>query len=203
VLSYLVEDFIVNAPNPDKEVVRAVLQRLIERYREPHRHYHTLEHIENGLKTYRELHNGFRLSGISFYAWVYHDAVYDSTASDNERQSAIVWMRDALLLGFTVDEAEKGVPLILATDPSVEPISVLNDIDLAELGAEPERFHQNTFNIRKEYDWVSEEQWRTGRTAILRQFLQRPQLYITRAFQEKFTAQAIENLKSALVLLSQ
>ena len=112
-------------------------------------------------------------------------------------------MRDAEALGFSTEEAEQGNSYILATDPSAEPLSVLNDMDLAELGAAPDVFNRNTDNIRKEYDWVSEEVWRKGRSAVLMQFLKRDRLYITQPFADKFTAQAIENLKNAIIRLTE
>jgi predicted metal-dependent HD superfamily phosphohydrolase len=131
-----------------------------------------------------------------------HDSVYDSRASDNEERSGILWMRDAAALGFSTEEAEQGNEYILATHPSATPISVLNDMDLAELGAPPEVFDQNTENIRKEYRWVEPEVWRSGRQAILTQFLHRDKLYITPEFADKFTLPAIENLKRAVLKLS-
>ena len=197
----LQDEFLRQAPATNKWEMQNLLNRLIERYHEPHRYYHTLRHIERGLEVYSSLFST-PLTRTQLFAWAYHDAVYDTKASDNEERSAGVFLKDAPALGFTMDEADETVAYILATDPSKQPISVINDIDLAELGASPEIFDQNTDNIRLEYDWVEPEVWRKGRTAVLRQFLMRSQLYLTPPFIAKFTMPAIENLKRALIRLN-
>jgi predicted metal-dependent HD superfamily phosphohydrolase len=181
-------------------VAQEVLNRLKDRYKEPHRHYHTLAHIENGLKVHSELCSQ-PLQPLEFFAWVYHDAVYDTTQSDNEQKSAEVFMRDAKTLGFSMEDSDRVTKLILATAPSAEPLSVINDIDLIVLGAEPKVYDRYVKNIRKEYNWVEPEVWRKGRTAVLRQILKRPALYITEPFIEKFTLQAIENMSRELLSL--
>ena len=196
------EEFIHQAPSTDKSAVQECLVRLIDRYNEPHRFYHNLNHIESGLKTYHELFSE-PLDPVLFFSWAYHDAVYDSKRSDNEKLSADIWWRDAHTLGFIMDQADSGVAFIRATDPSNPALSVINDIDLSGLGASPEVFNQNTDNIRKEYYWVEPEVWRKGRIAVLMQFLRRDSLYLTEPFAEKFTDQAIDNLKNAILKLSQ
>jgi predicted metal-dependent HD superfamily phosphohydrolase len=200
--SFLEFDFVMSAPQPDKQLVQDIFNKLADRYEEPGRHYHTLSHIQNGLRVYYQLFNRV-LEPTMLFPWMYHDSVYDSRASDNEQRSGVLWMRDAKALGFSTEDAEQGNSYILATDPSAEPISVLNDMDLAELGATPEVFDSNTDNIRKEYDWVEPEVWRKGRIAVLAQFLKRDRLYITQPFADKFTDPAIDNLKRAIIKLSE
>jgi predicted metal-dependent HD superfamily phosphohydrolase len=196
--------FLLNAPAKDKLAVTEVFNRLIERYKEPSRHYHTLEHILNGFKVYYQLFAlTEQLPVLEFFAWMYHDAVYDTTQSDNEAKSAEVFMRDAPMLGFTMEDVDKVTQLILATEPSAEPLSVINDMDLAELGADPAVFDANTDNIRKEYYWVEPKVWRKGRIAVLSQILKRENLYVTKPFSDKFSNQAVENLKRAITNLKE
>jgi predicted metal-dependent HD superfamily phosphohydrolase len=197
----LQEGFLRLAPTSDKWLAQGYLDRLIERYMEPHRFYHTLQHIEGGLEVYYATVST-PLSRPHFFAWAYHDSAYDTKASDNEERSAEIFLRDASNLGFSMAEADQIATYIIATNPSATPISVVNDIDLTGLGASPEVFDRNTANIRLEYDWVEPEVWRKGRTAVLRQFLMRSQLYLTAPFVAKFTQPAIENMKRALILLN-
>lgn len=198
----LQDGFLELAPTADKSTVQDIFNWLVERYMEPHRFYHTLQHIQGGLKVYSQLFPTTPLSRTKFFAWAYHDSVYDTKASDNEERSAGVFLRDASHLGFSMAESDEIATYIIATNPSATPISVVNDIDLAELGAPPEIFDRNTENILKEYDWVEPEVWKKGRTAVLRQLLMRPQLYITAPFIAKFTQPAIENMKRALIQLT-
>ena len=194
--------FLLDSPSKDKEIVNEIFSRLVARYEEPHRHYHTLPHINKGLEVYYHLFQT-PLEPVKFFSWAYHDSVYDSTRSDNEELSAQLWWKDAHTLGFTTEQADEGVAYIRATDPSATPISVLNDMDLAELGASPEVFDSNTDKIRKEYHWVEPEVWRKGRIAILNQFLKRDKLYLTQPFAEAFETQARENLKRAIAKLAE
>ncbi len=177
-----------------------ILGYLVERYNEPHRYYHTLAHIDYGLKVYKEL-MAEPLPVLEFFAWAYHDAVYDSTQSDNEQRSADVFMRDALNWGFPMSSCDRVTELILATHPSAEPISVVNDIDLSILGAAPELYDTYVQQIRKEYSWVEPEVWRKGRTAVLKQLMHRSKLYITPEFEGAFTLPAIENISRELETL--
>jgi predicted metal-dependent HD superfamily phosphohydrolase len=196
--------FLLEAPAAsDGNVVLSLLDKLVAKYAEPEpaRYYHNLNHILTGLKTYNELFSDFP-NTVDFFAWAYHDVIYDSKASDNEQQSADYFLRDSAALGFTMDEAEKVMNVILSTKISAEPISVINDIDLSGLGAPADVYAQNTINIRKEYEWVEPEVWRSGRSAVLRQFLQRPTLYITTEFFDRFTDQAIINITTELKSLS-
>lgn len=200
-ISFMRKLFLLDSPTKDKKAVGGVFSSLITRYEESGRYYHVLEHLSKGLKVYYQLFNE-PLPPLEFFAWMYHDAVYETTRSDNEAQSATVFMHDAPTLGFSMDDVDYVTRLILATDPSEEPLSVINDMDLAELGAEPDVFDANTANIRKEYDWVEPEVWRKGRIAVLVQLAKRGRLYITKPFADKFTDQAAENLKRAILKLS-
>ena len=51
------------------------------------------------------------------------------------------------------------------------------DADLAILGASPERYARYAADIRKEYAWVPEPEYRAGRAAVLNRFLALPRIY--------------------------
>lgn len=195
-------EFLSNALSPDKAAVQEVLNRLTARYLEPKesRYYHTLGHINYGLKVYKELFT-IPLTPVKFFAWAFHDSVYDSRMSDNEQRSADLLMREAPVLGLSMDESDEAGKYIIATHPSAEPINIINDIDLAILGSEPEAYNMYVEHIRKEYSWVEPEVWKAGRTGVLRQLLKRERLYISPEFDARFSAQAIENMKLELLSL--
>jgi predicted metal-dependent HD superfamily phosphohydrolase len=56
---------------------------------------------------------------------------------------------------------------------------VLSDADLAILAAPPERYADYIAGVRKEYDAVPDDDFRTGRAAVLRDLLDKPALFHT------------------------
>lgn len=159
---------------------------LLTRWSEPHRHYHTLAHLEACLDQLDSNRALAREPDIVELALWFHDAIYDARASDNEAQSARLaadTLRAAGLPEITVAKVER---LILATrahetdgDPDT---ALLLDIDLAILGAAPDTYQTYADAIRREYAWVPETDYRAKRAAILSRFLQRPRLFLTAPF---------------------
>jgi predicted metal-dependent HD superfamily phosphohydrolase len=72
------------------------------------------------------------------------------------------------------------------------------DIDLSILGAVPERFAVYDAAIRREYEHVPDDLYRTGRRAVLKTFLERDPLYLTKTFAVRFEKQARANLAAAV-----
>ena len=59
-------------------------------------------------------------------------------------------------------------------------------------------FDEYEQNIRREYSWVPEDQFRQGRSAILQMFLDRDSIYLTDFFKGKYESQARENLQRSI-----
>ena len=97
--------------------------------------------------------------------------------------------------------------LILATKHDVPPLNhdarFLVDIDLASLGYPEREFNKNTARIRAEYNWVSKETFNRERAKLLQSFLDRPSIYLTEFFHNKYEAQARKNLARAIKQLSE
>ena len=64
-----------------------------------------------------------------------------------------------------------------AAPPALRDTRVLLDADLAILGAAPQRYARYAADIRKEYAWVPEADYRAGRAGILERFLARQRIY--------------------------
>jgi predicted metal-dependent HD superfamily phosphohydrolase len=134
----------------------------------------------------------------------YHDAIYDPKRSDNEEQSAHL-AKSALSTALVAAALDHVTRLILATDHK-RPLQTLDeelivDIDLSILGREPEVFDFYDRAIRLEYAFVPEDKYRVGRTAVLNQFLNRPQIYSTPYFQLQHETQSRVNLIKAIAAL--
>ena len=114
---------------------------LLSSYAEPHRAYHTQQHLAECLALFDEVRGlAERPAEVEIALW-FHDAIYDVHRRDNEALSA-EWAHAALLhAGAAADAAERVAALVLVTRHSVAPQTpdeqLLVDIDLAILGAAP------------------------------------------------------------------
>ncbi len=178
------------------------LQRV---YSQPDRFYHNLNHIRNCLIELDSARNLVESPDLIEFAIWYHDAIYNTRAKDNEEKSAQLayntCLQSKISEWFTTQVSE----LILATKHNSISLSanakLLVDIDLSILGKGAEEFDEYERNIRREYNWVSEEEFRQGRSQILKMFLTRADqnnLYLTPFFREKYENQAIINLRRSI-----
>lgn len=187
-------------PAPD------VLAALLARWAEPHRRYHTPQHLHECLALFERDRALAEHPGEVAIALWFHDAIYDTARHDNEAASADWAARVLLQAGAAPDVAARVHALIMATRHSGEPATadakLLVDIDLAILGAEPARFAEYELQIRDEYGFVPEDTFRDRRAAILRGFLARPSLFATPVYADRFDAPARANLARAIASLA-
>jgi predicted metal-dependent HD superfamily phosphohydrolase len=168
-------------------------------YSGPQRHYHNLEHIFHGFYQHRAFLG--QMTPVNFFAWMYHDSVYDPLAQDNEEQSADIFEQDNALIGLAAAQSDEVVRLILATK-HLDEKNVVTDIDLCGLGLEPGAYDANTARIRREYMCVSDERWNEGRRGFIQRFLAAEHLFFTPAFREAFEGLAKANLGRELAELA-
>lgn len=175
------------------------IEPLLERLREPRRHYHTLAHVRHCLSTYD--HGPRRDDVVELALWL-HDAIYDPQAHDNEDRSAdwcSALMRDA---GIAAALSQRAHACILATRhrqiPSQPDECLTVSIDLAILGETSARFRRYDRDIRREYAWVPLDSYRRERVRVLRAFLERPTIFPSPWFEQRLSRQARLNLRQAL-----
>jgi predicted metal-dependent HD superfamily phosphohydrolase len=169
-------------------VATTTFDRLLTRYREPHRAYHTLAHVLRVLRSVDDLlavvpvadPGAVRLAG-----W-YHDAVYDPKAGAgvNEAASASLARRDLEALAQAPGRFADVERLVMVTashrpSESAADEAVFCDADLAVLGADPQTYTAYVNEVRTEYDFLTTDEWRVGRAAVLRSFLDRETIYST------------------------
>jgi predicted metal-dependent HD superfamily phosphohydrolase len=180
----------------------ALLAGLLARYGEPHRAYHTLQHLDECLEALaRERSHTERPAEIALALW-FHDAIYDVHRHDNEARSAD-WAQQALrAAGVAEDAARRIHALVMATRHQAQPggtdAQLLVDIDLSILGAPAARFAEYERQIRTEYAHVPPEVFEPRRREILGGFLARDPLYLTGSIRAKLEAQARLNLQKAI-----
>ncbi|MCI0690564.1 N-methyl-D-aspartate receptor NMDAR2C subunit [candidate division KSB1 bacterium] len=182
-----------------------VFRVLVTCYSEPHRAYHTLDHIRHSLNEFESVqHLAVRGKEIELAIW-FHDAVYKPVAKDNEERSARLAEQFLLEAEVPATIVESVSKLILATKhvniPHEPDARLLVDIDLSTLGAPEEIFDEYEKNIRFEYKHVPWLFYKRKRAALLTSFLSRPNIYLTEEFRDRCEAQARRNLARSLARL--
>jgi len=179
--------------------------QLVACYSEPHRRYHTIQHLNECLTHLEDVRAlADHADEVELALW-FHDAIYDTSKKDNEQRSA-EWARDSVLAGgVSSEKAGRVYELIMATMHNAVPAGrdaeVLVDIDLGILGAGADRFDDYEVQVREEYSWVPESLYRAARRKVLEQFVNREWIYSTEPFRSKYEAQARENIARSLARL--
>ncbi|MCA8969612.1 MAG: hypothetical protein KDC95_07510 [Planctomycetes bacterium] len=153
-----------------------ILIDLTRRYCEPHRRYHTIEHVADMLWRGRSL----ALSTEQILAIWYHDAIYEIPGQDNEARSAELAHEQLTAAGLDSRSVERVVSMVLDTKSHVassDEARVVIDLDLASLAFEEEAFLVNTAKIREEYGIIEDEAFAIGQLAMLDRFLERERIY--------------------------
>ncbi|MCS6865224.1 MAG: hypothetical protein RMJ56_13145 [Gemmataceae bacterium] len=186
------------AAQPVWEVLRAA-------YSAPERYYHNLEHLTEMFAIVDRLASRLvHPVAVELAVW-FHDAVYDTHATNNEQRSGELAVDLLGPLGVPASTIECIVPMIWATAnfqsqdalPTGD-TAVLLDADRAILGSAPERYSEYARAIRAEYHWVAESTYRMARAAVLREFLERPRIYATEEIYAERENQARNNLRAEL-----
>lgn len=171
---------------------------VIDRYHEPHRHYHNWDHIQFMLRNFETIAPEL-LTGHGIMAIIYHDVCYDPKAAKGVNESASAMKFNSDFSDRYNDEFKENVSqIILGTIDHVPTgrldFDVVFDLDLLGLGWDKETFDRNSVDIRKEYAHVTDEQWNIGRTAFFEKMLSRGWIYRTKPF-AKFEQAARDNMQ--------
>ena len=183
----------------------ALLDTLLARYAEPHRRYHTLQHLDECLSHLPGFAPFAAHPGEVELALWFHDAIYDTQRHDNEAESA-AWARSVLLgAGGDPASAERVHSLVMVTAhhgvPASTDASIVVDVDLAILGADAARFDEYEQQVREEYGWVPAPVFQQKRREVLAGFLGRARLYGTDRGHALFEAKARANLARSIAQL--
>jgi predicted metal-dependent HD superfamily phosphohydrolase len=182
-------------------------EMLAERYAEPHRHYHTLTHIDaclTWLDWFRALAR--HPEEVELALW-FHDAVYDPRAGggQNERESAQLAYDALRELGVVRAKLERIAGYVLATEHHAAAqgdAALVVDLDLTILGARRPEFDRFEEQIRNEYAHVPEDQFRMGRRSVLESFLGSSAIFRAPQIRDELEARARENLQRRITELS-
>jgi predicted metal-dependent HD superfamily phosphohydrolase len=177
---------------------------VIESWAQPHRRYHTLDHLRDVLARVDELaSHASDPDAVRLAAW-YHDVVYDGSSDDEER-SAQRAERDLAALGVDaalVAEVGRLVRLTVTHRPAADDRNgeALCDADLGVLGIDPHRYRENSAAVRAEYAHVPDSEFRSGRARVITELLAGP-LFHTPLARSRWEPQARSNLIDELAAL--
>jgi predicted metal-dependent HD superfamily phosphohydrolase len=180
---------------------------LVLAYSSAGRVYHTLNHIQQVLKTIEQMRSlTLNLPNIQIAAW-FHDVIYESIAKDNEEKSAEyaeITLNSLKIPKTTIFQVKN---LILNTKNHQAPAAdidsqILLDADLAIFGSTDSEYQDYSQAIRQEYSWVSEVEYRFRRKKVLQDFLQRKRIYLTEYLFVKLEKRARQNLQAEIADIS-
>lgn len=177
----------------------AIYQRLIDAYREPQRHYHTLSHIEQCLDMFdacRPLAQD--PDSLELAVW-FHDAIFEPDRPDNEKRSAELYLE--LSRGVHDDERRRLVErLIMATlhdGNSLDDADAVYmvDIDLSSFGLSWENFLEDSRNLRRESARLSDADYYRKKKNFQACLLAKERFYLSDFFADRLERQARANLE--------
>lgn len=187
----------------DRAVVDDVFDDLVARYAEPHRHYHTLEHVAAVLRTADSLVDpSVERAPVRLAAW-YHDVVYDPHLPGNEARSVVLAAAHLASLGAPADLVRECARLIEITDghevqTGDANAAALVDADLAVLATGPERYDRYRQAVRAEYAHLDDATFAAGRRQVLAALADRPFIFATPLFRTEREPRARANLHREL-----
>ncbi len=153
---------------------------LLQRWDEPHRHYHGPAHLHHGLT----LLDQAQAPHVVELAWWFHDAVHSNRSPADEQASAA--LAEQQLSGLVEDDqVAEVVRLVLLTShhqprPDDQPGALLCDTDLHPLSLPWPDYTDQVAALRAERLDLDLEVWQRARAARLRQLLARPTLFHSR-----------------------
>jgi len=177
------------------------------------RHYHNLDHLVHGLTEIKAwaARAGAHAADVDMLkmAFWFHDAVYGQAQEQvtDEEASARLWLTSKLDAAAATGSAD----LIRATDHFQattinHPLKhVMLGVDLAILGKDEDIYDAYALAIRREYQNVPEQQYKTNRRNALIHLCDKAKaglLYCDTYFAEQYGASAISNMTREITMMS-
>lgn len=198
----------------DPGLARKAGEDLVDRWREPHRVYHSTLHLAVALDALDEIAPAHGVAERDLWrarlALWFHDAVHDGVArQDEERSAALVadLLGPLAGTGVSAGDVDEIARLVLVTadhDPAPDDAvgGLVSDADLAVLGGSPAVYTRYTHQVRAEYCDVPDPLFRAGRSQVLTTLLAGGPLFRTTAGAARWQSAAETNLRAELSVLA-
>lgn len=183
-----------------------VFDQVVTAYSEKHRHYHTLAHVLALLREIDRVEDQFSEPERARLAAWFHDIVYNTRGSSNERDSADIARRELTEMGADAGLIDRVADLIVATADhqgggADRDDSLFLDIDFSILGAEPADYDRYAEAIRREYKWAPGPLYRQGRRKFLKSAAEQARTFLTDVYEDRLGEQARANMRRELIQL--
>ena len=189
----------------DRAIAKRWFDRLDQSYREPHRRYHTFQHLEECLEELDEIEGDEERLALMEVALWFHDAVCEPGSHNNVVASAA--LAKEFLLECQASESVVGFvnDMIMATkehraqdDPDA---AIMIALDLNIFARSPQRYLAYEKQVREECAALPEDSYRAQRMAWLQGFLDRPVIYESETMRDIYEEQARFNLEQRIAQL--
>lgn len=181
----------------------ALFLDLLDRWSEPHRHYHGCTHLLSVLESLDLLTEPADPPRTVLLAAWFHDAVYAGIPRQDEEESARLAEDRLRHAGLPSAEAAEVARLVLLTSdhrpaPGDGAGALLCDADLSVLGGEPDEYARYLAAVRQDYAHVGDADFVAGRAAVVRRLLELDPLFHTPRAKELWLDAARRNLEGEL-----
>lgn len=175
---------------------------LADHYSEPHRHYHTLNHLHFCLQELVPIRTSLNNPEAVELALWFHDIIYTIGKNDNEEKSAKTAVQFCQKNKLSPDFTKQVEDHILATKHVAVNSNLdsqyLADADMAILGQPPNIFDKYEKQIYQEYSTLfSKRNYQKGRTNFLKTVLEHS-IYTTDFFKNKYEQSARSNIQRVI-----
>ncbi len=174
-------------------------------YTSKKRHYHNLSHLKNMLLQLEHTKDEIKDWDIVLFALYYHDIIYNIYKKDNELKSAEFAKIRLTSLSISSDRIEQCYQQIIATKNHKKnknkDINFFVDADLSILGIDEKSYFDYVAQIRKEYAIFPTIIYNLNRIKVLNSFLNKPKIYHTTYFFDRYEKQARKNMNEEIKTL--
>ena len=177
--------------------VTSVHAALCARYSEPHRRYHTLDHVSHCLLEFDSAPvPAAAAAAVEMTLW-FHDVIYRPGAPDNEQRSAdafSAFARGALADDFIAEVCRLIAATTHVAPPADEVAAWVVDVDLSSFGLPWDRFLVDSRAVREEQAEQDDAHFYPAQSRFLRGLCARPRIYLTAHFHDRYEQQARANI---------
>lgn len=189
----------------DRNLAGRWFERLEACYTEPHRRYHTFQHVEECLEELDEIEGDEeRLALLEVALW-FHDSICEPGSRNNALASAALANEFLLECQASDSVVEFVTDMIMATrdhraqdDPDA---AIMIALDLNIFARSPQRYLAYETQVREEFALMPEDGYRSQRIEWLQGFLDRPVIYDSETMREIYEEQARFNLEQRIAQL--